>query len=119
MISRRRLALVAALATSLPCRQVLADPYAPKPGEILHLSTPSTGRTDGGTDLRLPPGYFLDEPTWGKLDVENKRLQNAETRLTAENKSLRTSASSISFGWKTLATALLVGVAAGAYVATR
>lgn len=111
MTPRRRLALVCAVATSLPCR-ALADPST-------HLKTPSSVKTDGGTDLRLPPGYFLDEPAWGKLDAETRRLQETETRLTAENRSLRKSAREVSFGWKTLSAALVLGFAAGAYAATR
>jgi hypothetical protein len=115
---RRRRVLAVAIVLTLASR-ASADPYSPKPGETLHLTTPTTGRTDGGTDLRLPPGYFLDEPTHSRLDLEVKRLQDAETRLTAENASLRKSASGISFGWKTMATVLVVGVSIGVYAATR
>ena len=87
-------ALVVLLAT-----RVAADPT---PAEPLHLKTPSSVQTDGGTSLRLPPGYFLEEPVWNQLDAELKRLQERETRLDAENKSLRASAKEVSFGWYVL-----------------
>lgn len=93
-----------------------AEPYTPRPGEILHLQTPTTGKTDGGTDLRLPPGYFFDEPTHTTLDAEMRRLQERETRLAAENKSLRSSAKGISFGWYALAGALVTGFTVGVFV---
>ena len=51
-----------------------------------HITTPSTVHTDGGTDLRLPPWYFLDEPSWGKLDAKARRLQDQETRLGARTR---------------------------------
>jgi hypothetical protein len=75
--------------------------------------------TDGGNDLRLPPGYYLDEPNWNKLDLEVRRLQDQETRLTAENHSLRTSLGGWQPGWKTLSGALLLGIAAGFYVRSK
>ena len=81
--------------------------------EPLHLKTPSSVQTDGGTTLRLPPGYFLEEPVWHDLDEEMKRLQEREVRLDAENKSLRSSAKEISFGWYVLGAAVVAGFAAG------
>jgi len=48
--------------------------------------------TPGG--LVLPPGgLYVPEQDWSKLDLELRRLQEAETRLGAENKSLRRVAS--------------------------
>jgi hypothetical protein len=78
----------------------------------LHLKSGSSVKTDGGSDLRLPPGYFLTEPDWSKLDAELRRLQNAETRLDAENKSMRKSLDD-GPGWGTLiitVTAFAAGV---------
>lgn len=92
------------------------DPAPPKPlTSYLHLRTPAHVLTDGGADLRLPPGYYLDEPTWGKLDTEVRRLQDSETRLNAENKSLKTSLSGWQPGWWTLAGAVAGGLAIGWY----
>lgn len=114
MRSPRALAIAMALAASAP---------GPARGDdqsvVLHLKTPSSARTDGGTNLRLPPGYFLDETSWAKLDAETRRLQERETRLKAENESLRKSARSISFGWYALAGAFVLGASLGAYAATR
>ncbi len=107
-MSRRR-AAVLALALVLYSPDVGADTW--------HLATPSTVQTDGGSNLRLPPGYFVDEPTQTRLDAEMRRLQEREVRLDAENKSLRKSAKSISFGWMTLSTVFVLGIAAGAYAA--
>ena len=85
----------------------------------LHLSTASTVTTDGGTSLRLPPGYFLDETKHGQVDAEFKRLQDQETRLTAANGSLLKSASGFTPGWMTAVAAFVVGGAVGAYLEHR
>lgn len=82
----------------------------------LRMRTPSHLVTTGGTQLDLPPGYFEDEPTHDKLDTEVKRLQTAETRLTAENKSMKQSLATWQPGWITLAGTLLVGLATGFYL---
>ncbi len=62
----------------------------------------------------LPPGRFLDADTWQVLDLEVQRLQTVETRLTAENKSLRKDSESWQPGWKTLLGAFVVGATGGA-----
>lgn len=85
--------------------------------EPLHLKTPSNVITDGGTSLRLPPGYFLEEPSWERLDLEVRRLQDRETRLSAENASLRASASGWTPGWKTLGSAVITAFVAGYFLA--
>ncbi len=77
-------------------------------------------KTDGGSHVDLPPGYFLDESAWQMLDDEVRRLQERETRLAAENDTLRkeaTNAPPIGL-WATVAAgiALLVGFAAGHYI---
>jgi hypothetical protein len=82
----------------------------------LHMRTPSTVTTDGGTTLKLPPGYFLDEDSYGQLDTEMRRLQEQETRLGAENRSLRKTLSSWQPGWLVVAGAVVGGVALGFYV---
>lgn len=115
-VLRRRAVAIAVVAALAP--RAAAEPESgtpvPKTGAV-HLKTPSDVKTDGGSVLRLPPGYFVDEPSWGKLDAEMKRAQDAETRLSAENVSLRKSASGFSFGWKSLSTVFVLGVAAGVY----
>lgn len=66
--------------------------------------------------ITLPPGRFVDEATWLELDVSLREAQDARTRLTAENKSLRASAAGWQPGWRTLAATVLAGLAAGWYV---
>jgi hypothetical protein len=66
--------------------------------------------------ITLPSGYFLDEPTYVKLDNELRRLQDTETRLVAENASLRAAAQTWKPGWITLTTTLVVGIVAGVYI---
>jgi hypothetical protein len=109
---KRRTALAAALLVTLVAREAHGEPP-------LHIKTPSTLVTDGGSKLRLPPGYFYDEGQRDMLDIELRRLQEQETRLTAENSSLRDSAGSWSPGWRFAAVAFTVGSAIGAYTVWR
>lgn len=95
------------LALLAVCAQ--ADPT------VLRVKSPSTLTTERGSVVKLPPVRILDEETWGRLDEEFKRLQTAETRLNAENKSLRASASS-SRVWKWAVAAVAVGFASGVAV---
>jgi hypothetical protein len=98
-----------------------ADP-APEPGiatSPIHLLSPATVTTEGGTELALPAGvYILEQPAWFALDAEFKRLQDAETRLDAENASLRASAAGPGFGLRAtlllVTTAIAAGIAIGA-----
>jgi hypothetical protein len=80
--------------------------------EPVHIRSASTVTTRGGSTLQLPPGYFLDEDLWKKLDNEVKRLQDAETRLTAENKELKRTANGAT--WSLVLGALVVGTVVGA-----
>src|SRR5690606_35940971 len=95
---------IAAIVVALSAR-VAADP-------IYHLKTPSSVTTDGGTNLRLPPGYFLDEDTWAKRDAELKQAQEDAIRFKAENVSLRQSATE-TFGWKAIGCAVAFGLVSG------
>lgn len=123
MTKVRRLALAAAFAlgTLLLGANVAAEPISPKEGELIHIQSPSTVKTDGGTEIRLAPSFCVDESGWNKLDLEVHRLQTTETRLTAENRSLRKSASqeAFTFGWKSLTSAVALGLAAGYWIAAR
>lgn len=119
-MGRRRLAALVVAAVIVESPRATGEPYVPAPLEVLHLKSSSTARTDKGSDLRLPPGYFMDEPKFAQLDSELKTLQDARTRLEAENASLRKSASQdISFGWIALSTALVLGLSGGYYLGTR
>lgn len=68
---------------------------------------------DNGERYRLPPGRFFDEGTFQELDQELTRLQNLDTRLQAENDSLRESLDAWRPGWLTVVASVLVGGALG------
>jgi hypothetical protein len=113
------LAFVAVLcAATRVAGEPLAAPDAPSGptvpetvDESLQLTTPSIIHTDGGANLRLPPGYFLTTHDYEILDVELQRLQDEETRLTAENDSLRQSAERPGAGLRTIV--VVVGITLG------
>lgn len=114
------IAAAGVLALLLSARAA-ADPASPAPAAQkppVHLLSPSTVKTDGGSELRLPPSYCLDEPAWDRLGLEVKSLQTDKVRLRAENESLKKSAGGSSwFGWKSVTSALLLGLAAGYWLA--
>ncbi len=92
-----------------------ADPPTPT---TLHIVKGAQCTTDGGTNLRLDPGYYVPDVTWRSMDAEVMRLQESETRLSAENAHLRTDVKPDVFSWKTatiVAGALIVGMSAGVY----
>jgi hypothetical protein len=95
---------------------ILATTRAAAEPVHLHMRTPSTVTTEGGTTRQLPPGYFLDEDSYSKLDTEMRRLQEQETRLGAENRSLRGTLSSWQPGWLVVVGAVVVGATLGFYV---
>ncbi len=114
----RALVTVVVLCAVLGTAARAACDPAPTP-IVAHTNTDGHLVTDGGTDLRIPPSYIVDVPTWKRLDAEMRRLQDAETRLTAENASLARSASGWQPGWKTLAGAIVAGAALGFYLGRR
>lgn len=105
MRARQRFALLVAVAATLCARDAA--------GDIYRLKSPSELVTQKGSKLSLPPGYFLDEQTWQDRDAELKRLQEQETRLKAENRSLRKTVEIDAIPWKTIACAMLFGAGAG------
>ena len=48
------------------------------------MRSPSKITTSEGNSADVPPGIYLDQESWDRLDAEIRRLQDAETRLTAE-----------------------------------
>ncbi len=116
-----RSVLVAAVAYHLLSATAAAEPFPePEPigDEVIHVTVPSVLTVPSGGAYALPPGWFLPEPRWDALDFEVRRLQDAETRLGAENRYLRDEAGG-TVGWRAvvagLAGALAVGIAVGAY----
>ena len=121
---RRPVAIVVSVALLLASASVAYgdDPAPSAPSTatgVLHLHSDSHVVTKGGSELDLPPGYFVPEPDWDKLDAETKRLQDQEVRLTAENKSLKDATSGWQPGWRTLAITLVTGIALGVYAAEK
>lgn len=78
----------------------------------LHFTAGARCVTPGGADLTLRPGRWLPDETWSTLDLEVRRLQDAETRLRAENDSFRASAKSRA-PWVLAGLAFAAGIAAG------
>ncbi len=108
-MKRNRFALLVGLAAVLAARDAAGEPT------IYHLKSPSSLKTEKGSELKLPPGYFLDEEAWRQRDEEMKRLQEQETRLSAENLSLRKSARD-DYPWLATGVVGAFGVALGAFV---
>lgn len=120
---RRQLALVAMVCVLTVPRTAFADEdiVTHPPPVNLHISSNSTLRTDVDQHVahRLPPGYFFDEGTFDKLDAELRRLQEQETRLTAENESLRDSSRHYFPGWVVVGAAVAAGIAAGIWIGVK
>lgn len=109
-VRRVLVAAVVSLSTAAAADPVQTD-------RPIHLLVNGTLSAEGGGSLSVPPGYFLTEPLWADLDTEVKRLQTAETRLGAENLSLRKSAEKVR--WWPYLTAAAVGLAAGIAVGAK
>lgn len=66
--------------------------------------------------ITLPPGHFVDAATWSALDAAIRAAEDRATRFDAQNKVLREAASGSQPGWRTLALAVLTGIAGGWYL---
>lgn len=111
-----RAVLVTTLLAPTPARADAAPEPLPSqrvrltsgPGELLVPSIARTFALPVGTEVLLPSAASA-------LDAEIRRLQELETRLVAENRSLRDSAKSWQPGWKTLLVTLATGISVGVY----
>ncbi len=99
--------LAAALAVHLLAVDAAAEPA---PSDRLRMRAPSSLTLPSGRVLELPPGRYIAEPTFEKDEIELKRLQELEVRLTAENTSLRKSAEAWRPGWVIVVSAVLTGI---------
>jgi hypothetical protein len=79
----------------------------------LHMREETTVTKDNGQEFRFPPGHFLNDPTYSVLDDELRRLQDSETRLKAENQSLRGAIAGWQPGWLTTVVVFIGGAALG------
>jgi hypothetical protein len=86
---RAVLAMLAGLIVLFFGRFALADDAPATLPAPVRFQSASTCTTDAGNSRTLPPGTFFAEPTFDALDTEIRRLQEAETRLTAENEALK------------------------------
>lgn len=128
---RRRLTiLLIAIAVFLAGPRALADD-APQPAPEINIEElqaepmPDYAIITSGAELYVPSikrlfnvpagARLLTAPSWDKLEVELRRLQDEETRRLAENKYLRDQAASWRPGWKTLLTTTLSGFLGGVY----
>ncbi len=123
MLCRRRCRtrIIATAILLLIARRVAGDPAPEPPPARTHVVTDElrllcVPPAPPARCMDLPPGHFVDRNTWSALDVEMKRAQDAETRLAAENQSLRVSAASVQPGWYVVAGAVLTGLTTGWYV---
>ena len=108
-------ALVLALASQAAADPAPSPPTAPASTEFFHVLVPWTLTTESGTTRKMPPAHIYTDPAWGRLDIEMKRLQNQETRLTAENKALKTDLEKWQPGWVTLISVAASAIALGWY----
>ncbi len=89
----------------------------PKPHMLLRTGDGELRGPDGRTYLLPQLSHVLNPDGWSELDAEMMRLQEVETRLKAENKSLRSSASD--FPWLPVAIGTSLGIAAGVYLGVK
>lgn len=96
-------ALVVAVLLALPLAGGTAAAEPRCTSAPCRVKSSSTLKTEKGSEVSLPPGWFMSDAVFSKVDAETRRLQDAETRLAAENASLRKSAAEAPFGWGTIA----------------
>lgn len=113
---QHKIGMTVTAAIVLAMGRAAADPAPPELTNYLHFQTPSHIVTDGGSKRDLPPGYFFDEPTFGKLDADVRALQDANTSKDAQIRVYRAELEKWQPGWVTLGAAVLGGFALGWYV---
>lgn len=116
-MSLRHLAIACVLVICVPA-VARGDEPRPLPRPATSLDTgDGVIRMPGGFEFHVPRGSLILQPdARSAMDLETKRLQDAETRLEAENRSLKKTAAEWQPGWKLLLSATLVGLVGGAYL---
>ncbi len=114
-MSTPRMCLAVSIVVALASRAA-ADPAPenPCPDPGCYVKKGAVLVLPSGNALVVPPGYYLDEPTWSRRDAELKLAQDLNTRLKAENESFRKSADEIR--WKAPVVAAGLGFIAGVVV---
>lgn len=114
---KKALALLIGLVVFLGSSVASADVDLPS-GHVRLTTGPGELIAPNGQRYYLPVGtHILDSITWDKLDQDVKATKDDNTRLKAENESLKRSLSSWSPGWGTLIvlTTLTIAVGGTAY----
>jgi hypothetical protein len=101
----------------------LSQPVAPVKDAFVcdpwcKIGSSATIITDRASVVRVPPGRYIPEPLFQKHDADMRRLQDAETRLTAENTELKKPAPR-GWSWVVGFAAGIAAGAAGTYYLTR
>lgn len=107
----------------IPTRVLADSPTPTLEAEVLPMPTTHLWMRSGPGVLRGPNGksYVIPQDSriltgerWAEQDVEMLRLQEQETRLGAENKSLRDTVNDMP--WTVIAIVGVVGMLSGAYL---
>lgn len=104
------------LGVTLVALVLLQAPALAEPPLHLQTARNACHLVDLTDCITLGPGYVLTNEAFSALDVEMRRLQDQETRLTAENVSLKKSAQGWQPGWKTLLISFAIGAGLAVYV---
>lgn len=84
--------------------------YADPPTKPAQFQSATVCTTTAGSKIELPPGWWIVPPErWSELDLELRRLQEAETRLKAENATLTASIENARPAWYWISGALVAG----------
>lgn len=113
MRRHRKMGMAAALVVYLLATRAAAEPA---PSQHMRMRDPSSLTVKSGRTFELPPGRFIEEELFQKSEAERMKMADAVTRLTAENRSYKTSSKEWRPGWKSLCTAFALGMAYAVYV---
>lgn len=117
MKTRYRVAVAVVTLLALTA-ETSADPLPLPTPHIVLKSGPGVLHGPDGHDYVIPTdSHILSPDGWTPLDLEFKRLQDQETRLQAENQSLRKSANE--FPWTPILIGAGIGLITGIYVTTK
>jgi hypothetical protein len=115
----RKLGALITLAILCKPNTVSADDVVPEPlpGDSIRLTSGDGMLEIAARRFVLPQGTrILTPPAFERLDVEMRRLQDVETRLTAENLHMKTATRGWQPGWKVLAITAVSALASGIYL---